>query len=179
MSHVIPASTPAHPRGVRNAISVVGAGVAVGLLTGAALGVLWWALAPRVSVVVSDEGFRADGFQPQEYLASDIAFGALSLVAGIFVTIGLVYMRREHLLATLGAAMLASLIGTAGMWFVGTRLGSVDLAQVNLPKPTVIEGPLLVNMPAIYLVWPLTTAVIISFLALSDFLFVMRGTVPK
>lgn len=175
MSHV-EGSAPVwpHPRRTRNALSVTGAGVVVGLLTGVSLGVLWWALAPRVSVVVSDEGFRANSFQPQEYLASDIAFGALALVAGIFVTIGLVYMRREHLVATLGAALLAAVIGSLGMWFVGTQLGSVDLEQVSLPEPSVIEGPLEVHMPAIFLVWPLTAAVIISILALSDFLATLR-----
>ncbi len=176
MSHVEgPASGWPHPRRTRNAFSVTGAGVVVGLLTGVALGVLWWALAPRVSVVVSDQGFRANNFQPQEYLASDIAFGALALVAGIFVTTGLVYMRREHLVATLGAALLAAVIGSLGMWFVGTQLGSVDLEQVSLPEPSVIEGPLEVHMPAIFLVWPLTAAVIISVLALSDFLATWRN----
>lgn len=163
------ASTWSHPRKTRNALSVTGAGVVVGLITGASLGVLWWALAPRVSVVVSDEGVRADGFQPQEYLAADIAFGGLALVAGLFVTIGLVYMRREHLVATLGAALLASVVGTSIMWFVGTQLGSVDLETVDLPEPSVIEGPLEIHMPAIFLVWPLTAAIIISVLALSDF----------
>ena len=174
-----PESTWPHPRRTRNAFSVTGAGVAVGLLTGVALGVLWWALAPRVSVVVNDQGFRADDFQPQEYLASDIAFGALALVAGIFVTVGLVYMRREHLVATLGAALLAAAVGTLGMWFVGTQLGSVDLEKISLPEPSIIEGPLEVHMPAIFLVWPLTAAVIISVLALSDFLAALKRPEQK
>ncbi len=170
-----PVSAGPHPRRTRNALSVTGAGVVVGLLTGISLGVLWWALAPRVSIVVSDQGFRADDFQPQEYLASDIAFGALALIAGVFVTTGLVYMRREHLVATLGAALLAAVVGSLGMWFVGTQLGSVDLEQVSLPEPSVIEGPLEVHMPAIFLVWPLTAAVIITVLALSDFLATVRN----
>jgi hypothetical protein len=180
MSHVSDSEQiQSHPRKSRNALSVTGAGVAVGLITGAALGVLWWALAPRVSVVVSDEGLRTDGFQPQEYLASDIAFGALALVAGMFVTVGLIYMRREHLVATLGAAILASAVGTAAMWLVGTQLGSVDLETVDLPEPSVIEGPLEIHMPAIFLVWPLTAAVIVSALSLSDFIVNWRQSDPK
>lgn len=170
--------TLAAPR-ARNAVSVALAGVIVGLLAGAALGVLWWALAPRVGVVVTDQGIRADGFQPQEYLAADVAFGALALLAGIFITIGLVYMRRDHVIATLGAALLASAIGTAGMWFVGTRLGTVDLENIDLPESSVIEGPLEVNMPGMFLVWSLTAAVIISVLALSDFLSALRNPERK
>ncbi len=180
MSHVSNSTSAfPHPRKTRNAVSVTGAGAVVGLITGAGLGVLWWALAPRVSVVVSEEGVRTDGFQPQEYLAADIAFGGLALLAGLFVTIGLVYMRREHLVATLGAALLAALVGTSIMWFVGTQLGSVDLETVDLPEPSVIEGPLDIHMPAIFLVWSLTTAVIISVLALSDFLVSWKKSDPK
>jgi hypothetical protein len=175
MSHV---SDTGNAHGIgRNAVTVAVAGAVVGLLAGAALGVFWWALAPRVSVVVSEDGVRADGFQPQEYLASDVAFGALALAAGLFVTIGLVYMRREHLIATLFAALLAAVAGTALMWVVGTSLGSVNLQDLDLPEASIIQGPLEVRMKAIFLVWPLTSTVVISILALSDFLSTWRD--PK
>jgi len=159
----------------RNALTVAVAGAVVGLLSGAALGVMWWALAPRVSIVVVEGGLKTDGFQPQEYLAADIAFGAIALVAGFFITVGLVYMRRDHLVATLGAALLASVLGTVSMWFVGTRLGSVDLESVSLPDASIIEGPLEVHMSGIFLVWPLTASVIITVMALSDFIHSLRN----
>jgi hypothetical protein len=163
----------------RNAATVTLAGAVVGLLAGAALGVFWWALAPRVSIVVVEEGIRTDGFQPQEYLSSDIAFGALALGAGLLVTIGLVYMRREHLIATLFAALLSAIIGTSLMWFVGTSLGSVNLSDLDLPVSSIVQGPLEVRMNAMFLVWPLTAAAVVSILALSDFLSSWRNPEPQ
>ncbi len=70
----------------RRASAVVSAGLVIGALAGAALGVLWWRLAPRVPVVVSDASARPDGFQPEGYLAADVAFMALAIVAGLIVT---------------------------------------------------------------------------------------------
>jgi|GEM_PF-301374 len=154
----------------RNALTVAVAGVVVGILSGAALGVVWWALAPTVSIVVNGDTMKTDGFQPQEFIAADIAFGALALLAGLLVTMGLVYMRREHLVSTLFAALLASAFGTFFMWLVGTRLGMVDLEHLNVPDSTVVEGPLEIHMLAIYLVWPIAAGFVISILALSDFL---------
>jgi len=180
MSHVSGITDEPNEHGVgRNTFTVALAGAVVGLLAGAALGVFWWALAPRVSIVVSEEGIRTDGFQPQEYLASDVAFGALALAAGLFVTVGLVYMRREHLIATLFAALLSGTIGTALMWFVGTSLGSVNLQDLDLPVSSIIDGPLEVRMKAIFLVWPLTAAVVVSILALSDFIASWRHPEPQ
>lgn len=181
MSDVASAATPSEtPHGIgRNAFTVAAAGAIVGLLAGAALGVMWWALAPRVSIVVSEDGLRPDEFQPQEYLAADIAFGALALVAGLLVTIGLAYMRREHLVATLLAALISSALGTTMMWVVGTRLGSVDLENLDLPAASIVQGPLEVSMPAMFLVWSLTSAVVISVLALSDFLNSWRAREPR
>jgi len=53
---------------------------------GVALGVLWWQLAPRASVVIRPEGVRPQGFQPEEFLAADVSFAALALVAGVILT---------------------------------------------------------------------------------------------
>lgn len=160
----------------RRAGAVIGAGVIVGLVSGAALGVVWSALAPRVPIVVAPESASPQGFQPEEYLASDIAFGVLGLIAGIAVTIGLAYMRREHLLSVLVAALLASGIGTAAMWFVGTRLGSVDIEglQATTTSEIIVDGPLTVSLPAVYLMWPVAAAVIVTVLALSDWLADLR-----
>jgi hypothetical protein len=162
----------------RRAGAVVTAGVIVGLISGAALGVVWSALAPRVPLVVKPESASPQGFQPDQYLASDLSFGVLGLVAGVAVTIGLAYMRREHLLSVLVAALLASGIGTAAMWFVGTRLGSVDIEglQATTASEIIVDAPLTVSLPAVYLMWPVASAIIVTVLALSDWLAeVKRG----
>ncbi len=160
----------------RRAGAVISAGVIVGLISGAALGVVWSALAPRVPLVIAPESASPQGFQPEEYLASDIAFGILGLVAGVAITIGLAYMRREHLLSVLVAALLASGLGTAAMWFVGTRLGSVDIEglQATTTGEIIVDAPLTVSLPAVYLMWSVAAALIVTILALSDWITEVR-----
>lgn len=154
----------------RKVAAVVVAGLIAGLLSGAALGVLWWQLAPRVPVIIGPEGTSPDGFQPEGYLAADIAFGVLAAVAGLAITVGLARMRREHLWGVLVAALLSSAVGTYAMWFVGTRLGGVDIEGLvgTETEQVIVDGPLTVSLPAMFLVWPLASAVVITVLALTD-----------
>ena len=162
--------------------SVVFAGVLVGALSGAALGVLWWQLAPRASVVVRPDGVRPQGFQPEEYLAADVSFAALALVAGIIVTIGLAAMRRQHLVGVLFAGLLAGIVGTLSMWQVGTRLGSVDIEGLiaTTQDEVVTQAPLEVTMPGVYLVWAIAAAAVVVTLALGDWLAAIgRGRIDS
>jgi hypothetical protein len=158
----------------RRATFVVAAGLIFGLVIGASLGVLWWRLVPRVPLVIRPDGSAPQGFQPEGYAASDVVFALLCLAAGIAVTIGLARMRREHLLSVLLAALLASAVGTAALWWVGSRLGSVDIEGLVATTETevVVDGPLQVTLPAAYLTWALGSAVVVTILALAD---VMHG----
>ncbi|HEV8024367.1 MAG TPA: hypothetical protein VGP37_05730 [Candidatus Nanopelagicales bacterium] len=160
----------------RPELSVVIAGVVVGLLSGAALGVLWWRLAPRVPVVIQPDGSRPEGFQPEEYLAADIAFAALALVAGLILTVALAAMRRQHLLGVLLAGLVAGTLGTFAMWQVGTRLGSVDIEGLIATTDVefVVDAPLEVTMPGVFLVWAIASAVVVAVLALADWLASFR-----
>ena len=63
--------------------SLVISGVVSGLLSGAALGVLWWRLAPRATVAVRPDGASPQGDQPEEDLAADVSIGALALTGGL------------------------------------------------------------------------------------------------
>ncbi|MCF8525916.1 MAG: hypothetical protein K9G24_00230 [Candidatus Nanopelagicales bacterium] len=161
----------------RRALAVLVAGFIVGLVSGAALGVVWAALAPRVPVIIRQDVSIPQGFQPEEYLASDIAFGVLGLIAGVLVTIGLAYMRREHLLSVLLGSLLAGTVGTAAMWFVGTRLGSVDIAglQATLTDEVVVDGPLEVHLSGMFLMWVVASAAVVTLLALSDWIGDLRS----
>jgi len=158
----------------RRATYVVAAGLIFGLVIGAGLGVLWWRLVPRVPLIIRPEGSVPQGFQPEGYAASDVVFALLGLAAGIAVTIGLARIRREHLLSALAAALLASAAGTAAMWWVGSRLGSVDIEGLVATTETeiVVDGPLQVTLPAAYLTWALGAAAVVTILALVD---VMHG----
>ncbi len=158
------------PERRRKAITVFVTGVIAGGLSGAALGVMWWALAPRVSVVITADRVFPENFQPQEYFSANIAFGALGAIAGVLMAIGLVSMRREHLLASLVAALASSVVGTFAMWWVGSHLGFVDLANIDIPDPTVVDAPLELTLPAMLLMWPLGSSVVILIMAIGDYL---------
>ena len=156
--------------------SLVIAGVVSGLLSGAALGVLWWRLAPRATVAVRPDGARPQGYQPEEYLAADVSFVALALVAGLVLTVALAAMRRRHLLGVLVAGLLASAVGTLAMWQVGTRLGSVDIqGLIATTEEFVTDAPLEVTMPGVYLVWSISAATVVLVLAIADWLVARRS----
>jgi len=142
----------------------------MGILVGAALGVLWWRLAPRVLVLVEPEVDPRVGYQPEEYIGADASFGALAILAGIAITIGLIRMRREHLASVLVAALLAAVLGTITMWFVGTRLGSVDIEGLaaTVTEQVTVEAPLVVTLPGVYLMWPIACAAVLTIFALLD-----------
>jgi hypothetical protein len=155
---------------LRRTTSVLTAGIVIGLVAGAALGVVWWRLAPRVSVVVRPDAVFPATYQPDGYIGADVAYAALACLAGVAVTIGLVNMRREHLLSSLWAALISGAIGSALMWTVGIRLGSVDIAGLSatIEDKVVVEAPLSLTMPAILLVWPAMAALVVTVVAFAD-----------
>ena len=155
---------------IRRTSAVITAGLAVGALSGLALGVIWWRLAPRVPLVVRSGDAYPANYQPDGYLAADVSFAALAIFAGLAVTIGLLVMRREHPLSVLVAGLLAGGVGSILMWFVGSRLGSVDITGLiaTTMDEAVIEAPLKVSMPALLLVWPITVALVIFAVSFAD-----------
>jgi len=165
-------TTAANSRSEWSEWRVLIAGLVGGVLSGAALGVLWWQLAPRASVAIRPDGARPQGFQPEEYLAADVSFAALALVAGLILTVALAAMRRHHLLGVLVAGLLASAVGTLAMWQVGTGLGSVDIEGLiaTTSEEFVVDAPLEVTMPGVFLVWAIGAATVVVVLALGDWL---------
>jgi hypothetical protein len=161
----------------RDFASGVATGVLVGLLVGAALGVLWWRLAPRVPLVVRPTDSFPQGYQPDGYIAADVSFAILSVVAGIAVAIGLITIRRHHLVWALCSGLLAGAVGAVAMWFVGSRLGSVDIEGLiaTTTADVVVDGPLQVRMPAVLLLWSIATALVVTIAAFADWWAEFRG----
>jgi hypothetical protein len=158
----------------RRASAVLIAGLISAVVLGAALGVVWWKLAPRVSVIVKAGETWPANYQPDEYLGADVAFGVLAILAGLGLTIALIYMRREHLVSTLASAILSGFVASLLMWFVGTRLGSVDIAGLSGTEEITIDAPLQLTLPAMIMMWPLTAAVVISIVAAADWFSAAR-----
>jgi hypothetical protein len=162
--------------GDRKSAAVLLAGVIVGAVSGAGLGVVWWRLAPRVPLVVQPQGSYPARFQPHEYLSADVTFAALAVLAGVAVAIALANMRRHHLVSVLVAALVSGGIGTALMWWVGTSLGHVDIAGLSATTThdITVDGPLAITMPGVLLVWPLASAIVVTVLACGDWVVEAR-----
>ena len=94
--------------------------------------------------------------------------------AGLGLTIALIYMRREHLVSTLASALLSGFVGSLIMWFVGTRLGSVDISGLSGTEEVTIDAPLQLTLPAMIMIWPLTAAVVVSIVAAADWFSAAR-----
>jgi hypothetical protein len=152
----------------------------MGVVVGAALGVLWWQLAPRVPVIVDPEANPQVGYLPSEYIGADVGFAALAVIAGLAVTVGLIRMRRENLASVLASSLIAAGLGTAAMWFVGTRLGSVDIdgLAATATASMTIDAPLVVTLPGVFLLWPITAAAVMTIFALLDVWHHARGRTP-
>ncbi len=161
---------PTTARIARRASAVIIAGLLVGLVSGLALGVVWWQLAPRVPLVVRQGDSFPQGYQPEGFLAADATFGALGLIAGIAITIGLANMRRDRLFSVLVAGLGSAVVGTIAMWFVGSRLGSVDIEGLvaTTTEDVVVDAPLRVSMPGMFLMWALGAALVVTVLAFGD-----------
>ena len=154
----------------RSPVTLFVAATIVGFVSGSALGVLWWRLAPRVTIVVRPEGTRPQGFQPEEYLAADVAFAALAFAAGVVLAIALSRLRRHHLLSVLAACLVASALGTAAMWWIGTQLGSVDIEGLvaTTEDQQIAEDALTVTMPGVFLMWAIASSIVVLVLAVID-----------
>jgi Protein of unknown function (DUF2567) len=93
-------------------------------VTGAPLGVLWWALAPRADYRITSGGPVPIGTLSEEILVADdgifvLIVAALGLVAGVLTWL---VRRRRGVAALLGVALGTS-AGAALAWQVGELLG--------------------------------------------------------
>jgi len=133
--------------------SLVLAGVL--LLAGVAAGLLWWALAPRATFEVTEEGPVAVGRPSAELLFADDGVYTLVL-AGLGLVAGLVAwrLRRRRGVATVLALAVGTVLASLAAWQLGELLGGgpspADLADVG----TRVITPLQLGSPAALAVAP-------------------------
>ncbi len=135
---------------------VVGARVAsVLVLVGALVGLVWWWVAPVAQVRIESTGGYFVDPDPETFVASDVWFAGLSVVAG--ATAGALLWRYSRRAMTAGVVGLATggLAGAlVGRW-VGQYLGRVDGAAVSrLPVGSVVSVPLKLQAGAALLALP-------------------------
>lgn len=159
--------------GIASGRGVVGV-LALGAGLGALLGALWWALAPRIDLVVYGEQAYPQGFQPREFATSDVIAGGACLAGGIVLATTVIVLARRSRgpagdLAALGLCLVAAIPGVALLWATGSLLGRVDLpaAIAAAGEGGTVVAPLDLRMPGVLVLWPLASAVIVFVVAIA------------
>lgn len=147
------------------------------LAVGALLGLLWEALAPRVTLIVASDGNPyPEGYQPEGYMTDDGIASLLCLAAGLVMGIAAVWVSRriasrEHALVLALVSVLV--LGTAGalaLWWTGEAVGGLDLDALvaSSAEGTALTPPLTLRMPGVLVLWPLASVVVVFLAALGD-----------
>lgn len=157
---------------VASLVAVVGA---IGF--GALLGVVWEALAPRVSLVVASDGRPyPEGYQPEGYMTDDGIAALLCLAAGLIMGIAAVWASRriaprDHaLLVALGSVLVLGTAGALALWWTGEMIGGFDFeaAVASSVEGATLTAPLTLRMPGVLVLWPLAGVLVVFLTAVSD-----------
>jgi len=153
-------------------VALVGA---IGL--GALLGLVWEALAPRVTLIVASDGKPyPEGYQPEGYMTDDGIAALLSIAAGLVVGVAVVWVARriasrDHaLLVALGSVLVLGAAGAVALWWTGETVGGFDFDALlaSSPEGTSLTAPLTLRMPGVLVLWPLASVVVVFVVALAD-----------
>ena len=140
--------------------------VAVTVLVGAPVGLLWAALAPRVTVEVSGEDVQVLGAYTDGFIAVDAWFFAAVVVAGLIGGVLAWWLGGAH-----GPPVVLGLVvgGLAAAWIASRVGGEVDRVSVQQLVESGAQGrrELAVRLRATsaLLGWPIAS--LLAFLALS------------
>jgi hypothetical protein len=152
---------------------------------GALLGVIWEALAPRVTLVIAGDGRPyPQGYQPGGYMTADGIAALLCLGAGVIVGLAAVWIARRAVApaysipVALGASLALGVVGAVALMWTGQRLGYIDLDAVVAAGAVgdTITAPLRLRMSGVLVLWPVASALVVFIAALGDW---WRGRGPE
>ena len=153
-------------------VAVLGA-IGVGVL----LGLVWEALAPRVSLIVASDGRPyPQGYQPEGYMTDDGIAALLCVAAGLVVGLAAVWVARriasrDHaLLVALVAVLVLGTAGALALWWTGQTVGRFDFDALvaSSAEGATLTAPLTLRMPGVLVLWPLASVLIVFLAALGD-----------
>ncbi|MGE5287862.1 MAG: hypothetical protein ACM3ML_11785 [Micromonosporaceae bacterium] len=149
-------------RSAGRSLAVLGAVTAAVALLGVPAGLVWTAVAPRVTVVVTGHG-AAQVVNPETkaFIAGDGWFCVIGLVGGLVVGLAgyLLAVRRRGAPAMAGL-ILGGLAASLIAWWIGRNDGLAAFHRALLTSRTgaVLHAPLMLRAHGAVVVWPLATA---------------------
>jgi hypothetical protein len=140
--------------------------VAVTVLVGAPVGLLWAALAPRVAVEITGDDVQVLGAYTDGFIAVDAWFFAAVVLAGLVGGVLAWWLGAAH-----GPAVVLGLVvgGLAAAWIAGRVGGEVDRVSVEQLVEAGVQGrrelAVRLRSTSALLGWPIAS--LLAFLALS------------
>lgn len=158
MPRTTPAASP-----LRVAAEIVAASV----LLGALMGVLWWKLAPEVTVEIRADGAALYLEQSRKLFDREAVFAMLGAGAAVVPTITFALRHRRRPVTVLVALVAGGIVGSLVAVGVGRMLGpeSID-PYTSGPVGSFVPMPLELDAWGVLLVWPLVAAALVAVLAL-------------
>jgi hypothetical protein len=148
-------------------------------LLGVPLGLLWTAVAPHASVLVTPEGAVFADHRPEVFVGADGTLGAIGIGAGFVVGAAVFLWRRQRGPWMAIGVALGSLAGAAVAWKVGHQIGlsSYNRLLEQAPAGRAFDRPVDLKAGGILFVQPIV-AVIVYVLAAGWSRFGDLGRVP-
>lgn len=140
---------------------VVAETVLISVALGLAVGLVWWLVAPEVSVGVRSGQSVLIAAEARNLFGVDGSFAAVGAVAGLLLGTAMFARHREHPTAVLVGLVLGGVVGSLLAWQVGSALGPGPLGErmdgaadgVTLPIPLDLEAT------GVLLFWPIAAVV--------------------
>ena len=159
----------------RLAASLVALVGVVGL--GALLGLVWEALAPRVTLVIASDGRPyPEGYQPEGYMTDDGIAALLCLAAGLVTGLAAVWVSRrigsrDHaLLVALASVLVLGAVGALALRWAGEAAGSFDFDALvaSSAEGATVTAPLTLRMTGVLVLWPLAGVLVVFLASMGD-----------
>jgi hypothetical protein len=131
--------------------------VAVGLVAG----VVWWLVAPEVTVGVRDGQTVLIASEAHGLFGVDVSFGIVGAAAGFLLGAAMLTRHREHPTAVLAGLVLGGVVGSVVAWQVGFALGPGPLGERTggAADGVTLTIPLDLAATGVLLFWPITAVV--------------------
>ena len=159
---------PEMPSGTRRAVQVASGWVLMSAGVGLVIGLLWVALAPRVTLTVAADGVTQDRSAASVPFDADLLLGGMLLAAGVVLAVvWLVRGGRDLMASTVGLVLGALLAGGVAITLAGALTG-MGSAVADLPQGTVVDAPLRLRSWPMLLWWPAAALVVAAVSSLKS-----------